>query len=112
MINNIKLVLFGNKGFSKLLMVIVVFVLAVFITSCSGNETNKVQSSEKIVKTESSETTPGMVTQTTCLECHPAIESGDFYVEHSNPQKNDKTGVPGAMPSSKKEKGKSKKIEL
>ena len=83
-INNLK-----NRGFVRLSVfaVIVILVSALFLASCSGSEDNneavETESNTEVKKdiSDSSREFAGSIAQTTCLECHPAVEDGGFDID-------------------------------
>ena len=78
-----------NKGFlrSSLLLTMAIVITALFLVSCSGGEDKSVtgnsSDNSSIVSgsPDSSNTASGLIAQTTCLDCHPAIKDGGFDID-------------------------------
>ena len=81
----------GNKGFlrSSLLLTIAIVIAALFLVSCSGSDekniaikSDNVAEADKDISDSSMEFS-GLIAQTTCLDCHPAIKDGGFDIDFS-----------------------------
>lgn len=89
--NKMKIKNYANKGFSKLSVLLFITALAVTLifVSCSGSDekSNPVENKDSLKSAKDISDTSmkfsGMISDTTCLDCHPEMKDGGFDIDFS-----------------------------